>query len=63
MNDDLLDYLKGAKLFNKFDLKSSYTQVPNEQIDLWKTTFKYKEGDFEWLIMTFNLIDVVESFM
>jgi hypothetical protein len=45
--EDLLDQLKGAKFFNKIDLKSSYHQVPIESIDIWKTIFKSKEGLFE----------------
>ena len=32
--DDLLDQLKGAKYFNKIDLKSGYHQVPIEQTDV-----------------------------
>jgi hypothetical protein len=49
--NDLLDQLKGDKYFNKIDLKFEYHQVPIEYIDVWKTTFKSKEGIFEWLFM------------
>ena len=55
--DEPLDQLKGAKYFNKIDLKSSYHYVPIELSDVWNTTFKYKEGLFEWLVIHFGLMN------
>ena len=44
-------------------MKSCYYQVPIEQIDVWKTNLKSKEGIFEWLVMPFGLTNSPPTFM
>jgi hypothetical protein len=39
-----------------------YRQVPIEPTDVWKTSLKYKEGLFEWLIVPFGLKNASTTF-
>ena len=54
---------RGPKYFIKVEFNSSYNQVPIEPSNVWKTTFKAKEGLFEWLVMPFKLTNDPETFM
>ena len=61
--DDLLDHFKGVIYFRNIDLKYGYHQVPIEPNNFWKTSFKAKEGLFDWLVMPFGLKNAPATFL
>ena len=53
--DNLIDQLKGAKIYTALDLKGAYNLVRIKQGDEWKTAFRTRYGHYEYVVMPFGL--------
>ena len=51
--DDLFYQLKGARVYSKIDLLTSYHQLRVREADIPKTTFRTRYGHFEFTVMPF----------
>jgi len=59
---ELIDRVKGAKYFTKLDLKSAYNLVRIKEGDDYKTAFRTRYGQYEYLVMPFKLKNAPVTF-
>jgi len=59
---DLIDKLKGARIFTKLDIRWGYNNVRIKEGDEWKAAFTTNKGLFEPLVMFFGLTNSPATF-
>jgi hypothetical protein len=59
---ELMDRLRGAKYFSKFDVRWGYNNVRIKDGDQWKAAFKTNRGLFEPMVMFFGLCNSPATF-
>ncbi|KAL0161463.1 hypothetical protein M9458_045188, partial [Cirrhinus mrigala] len=57
-----LEQLRSARIFTKLDLRSAYNLVRIREGDEWKTAFVTPTGHYEYLVMSYGLVNAPSVF-
>ena len=61
--DDLFDQLRGARVYSKINLRTSYHQLRVRETVIPMTTFRTRYGHFKFTGMPFGLTNAPAAFM
>ena len=54
--------VEGSKIFSKLDIKKGYYLGQISEGDEWKTAFRCRYGDYEYLVMPFGSVNAPATF-
>ena len=61
--DDLFDQFKGARVYSKINLCTSYNQLRVREVDIPITAFRTRYGHVEFIVISFGLTNAPATFM